>query len=84
MSRDVAALGEATREMICDRTQWKYSIKAGALFLSAHAPAFAPPKKAIMNERRMMMSANFLKSQREKIRVFALALCENEKQCIVF
>ena len=55
MSRGAAALGEAIREMICDKTHWKHSIKAGAVFLSAHAPAFVPPKKAIMNERRMRM-----------------------------
>ena len=36
MSRDVAAQGEAI--LI------QHSIKAGAVFLSAHAPAFAPKK----------------------------------------
>ena len=44
-SRGVATLEEAIGEMIYDRTHWKHSIKAGAVFLSAYAPAFAHPKK---------------------------------------
>ena len=30
ISHGVAALGEVIEEMICDRTHWKHSIKAGA------------------------------------------------------
>ena len=72
MSRGAAAQGEAIRQMICDRTHWKHSIKAGALFLSAHAPPFVPPKKAIMNERRMMMKYKLFKEP-ARARVFLRA-----------
>ena len=58
MSRGVATLWEAI--LI------QHSIKAGADFPRAHAPAFVPPqKKAIMNERRrrmrMMMKCKLFK-----------------------
>ncbi len=85
MSRGAATLEEATREMICDRTHWKHSIKAGADF-PAPTRQPLPSQKARMNERkmRMIMSANFLKSQRRRAYFCALALCENENQCIAF
>ena len=35
MPRGVAALGEVIEEMICDRTRWKHSIKAGENFLQS-------------------------------------------------
>ena len=50
MSRGAAALGEAIREMICDRTHWKHSIKAGEVFpVLTRQPL---PAKKSNNERK--------------------------------
>ncbi len=54
-SRGVATLEEAIGEMICDKTHWKHSIKAGADFPKRPRANLCSPQKAIMNERRIIM-----------------------------
>ena len=50
ISRGVATLGGAIREMICGRTHWKHSIKAGEVFpVLTRQPL---PAKKSNNERK--------------------------------
>ena len=54
MSRGAAALGEAIREMICGRTHWKHSIKAGGVFILTLQSRQSP----LMMRRKLYKRAN--------------------------